>query len=254
MRSRGLRRTSKFTSPLTSARNDIRNLAFRVELHNRRFLDAIEKGDENLIEREALELFSAARKAGWAGNLVINNGRPVKQAIEEQEQLLIQKKLDLVSSKPETKIILALAKLVNDSERERRGSSLLEDMPHYGSPQARAAFERSRERWQGQKRCLVSAIAETDFDSEIIALIVQGAQYERAAGFINKHQDWIKEERERRITRERINAERGQEFCLFCGEESDGSYCDSYCLEQHLADAIEESGLRPDCYVAVYSS
>lgn len=151
---------------------------------------------------------------------------------------------------PEEKILLSLCRLVHQAEAQKREARLLEDLPDYGSRNARIRHERNRERWQGEKRCLVTAIAETDFDPEAVALLASGGEYERAAGFIRRNAGWIEQERQQRLLRERIAAERGQEFCLNCGHESDGSYCDVNCLEQHLGQEIEASGLSLDCFVA----
>lgn len=247
---RGMRSVRKFTSPLKSAHHNIKNNALHVEMHGRRFLAALESGHQELAEREALELYRWAKQAVWAGNLVLNAGRPVKQAIEEQEAALREKKLRAVANLPEVRILMALASLVHRAEAERRESRLLEELPDYGSREARISYQVKKERWEGEKRCLVTAIAETDFDSEAVAVLASGAEYERAAGFIRRNAGWIEQERQQRQLRERIAAERGQEFCLNCGQESDGSYCGSICLEQHLGAEIEASGLPLDCFVA----
>lgn len=247
---RGMRSVRKFTSPLVSAHHNIKNNALHVEMHGRRFLAALESGNDDLAEREATELYCWAKQAVWAGNLVLNAGRPVREVTEELEAELREKKLRAKADLPEVRILMALANLVHCAEAQRRESRLLEELPDYGSREARVRFEVKKERWEGEKRCLVTAIAETDLDPEFVALLASGAQYERAAGFIRRNAGWIEQERQQRQLRERIAAERGQEFCLNCGQESDGSYCGSICLEQHLSAEIEASGLPLDCFVA----
>lgn len=147
------------------------------------------------------------------------------------------------------KILLALFYQLNMAESWQHERRLLDQLPHYGSPEARSRHEDNKVQNQKLKLAIVMAIAETDYGiEELIALAGQGP-YGLAQNFIAMNEYWIEQERSERHRRERIAAERGQEFCLNCGKPSDGSYCDVNCLENHLMPKIELSGLSLEAYV-----
>lgn len=139
----------------------------------------------------------------------------------------------------EERIILRLCELVSMAETDKAYMKRRSFMPPDPRQEIRQFQEEMADRGDGHCTALVAAIAQTDLTVEEAARLASAREYERAAGFIRRSAPDIERERQMRLTRERIEAERGEEFCLHCGKPSDGSYCDSSCLEAHNAAEIE---------------
>ncbi len=149
----------------------------------------------------------------------------------------------------EEKILIKLCELVSNAERETRHRKRMDFMPPHPNERIREFQAQQLERADGHRSALVAAIAETDLEVEAVARLASGYEYELAAGFLRRSVSWVERERQQRHIRERIAAERGQEFCQNCGNPCDGSYCDLNCLEQHNAEAIAASDLSTEAWI-----
>lgn len=141
----------------------------------------------------------------------------------------------------EAKILLRLCAMVSIAEADAQASRRMAFMPPHPDDSIRQFQAQAAERGDGQRTALIAAIAETDWPVELVASLASGHEYEKAAGFIVRSAKQIERERQQRFLRERIAAERGEEFCANCGKPSDGTYCDLNCLQQHNAAAISGS-------------
>ena len=83
---RGMTSRRKFTSAGQSALNNIKSYAARTELHGRAYKQAVEQGDSKAMSDQAYWLLHWAKQAAWAGNLILNQGKPVAMAIAEIEE------------------------------------------------------------------------------------------------------------------------------------------------------------------------
>ena len=151
--------------------------------------------------------------------------------------------------KPELKIIVQLCEQVSIAEGNRLSKAGKECMPAYTNAVVRESLARIEEADKGFCSALLIAIAQTDLTVEQAARLASGHEYERAAGFIRRNQQQIEMHRQARLTRDRIAAERGEEFCLYCGSPCDGSYCGLNCLEADNAEAIAESDLSTEAWI-----
>lgn len=141
----------------------------------------------------------------------------------------------------EARILLRLCEMVSIAEFDTQIRHRMSYMPAHPDQCIREFQAQTLERGDGQRQALIAAIAATDWPVESVARLASGHEYEQAAGFINRSAKQIEQERQQRLLRERIAAERGEEFCANCGKPSDGTYCDLNCLEQHNAPAIAGS-------------
>lgn len=151
--------------------------------------------------------------------------------------------------KPELKIIVQLCEQVSIAETNRENRESKSHMPQYINESVRHSLEQIQQADKGFCAALVIAIAQTDLTVGQAAQLASGHEYERAAGFIRRSAREIEMHRQARLTRDRIAAERGEEFCLHCGIPCDGSYCDLNCLEAHNAEAIAKSDLPLEAWV-----
>lgn len=83
---------TRWTAPHRSAEMNIKSFSLRVEMHGQLFKKAIEAGDTKAAADNAYWLDWYARQAAWAGNLILNQGRIVKQVIAEIEQEMAARK------------------------------------------------------------------------------------------------------------------------------------------------------------------
>ncbi len=91
-----IRSRTRYTPPIFSAARNAKVFAAYVEHHGRRFKEAIASGNQKLAESEAYWLVRYARQAAWAGNLVLNEGRPVALVIEEIEREMAARRQETV--------------------------------------------------------------------------------------------------------------------------------------------------------------
>ena len=76
----------KWTSPIQSALNNIRSYSHLVEGYGRLYKNAVASGDKKNASDFANLLIWHSKQAALAGNLILNEGKPVRMAIEEIER------------------------------------------------------------------------------------------------------------------------------------------------------------------------
>lgn len=82
---RGMTIRKRWTPPSVSAARNLKSFASLVEFHGQQFKQALAEGNAEKADRNAYHLCHQAKQAAWAGNLILNNGRPVAEVIRQIE-------------------------------------------------------------------------------------------------------------------------------------------------------------------------
>lgn len=82
---RGMTTRKRWTPPSVSATRNLKSFAALVEFHGQQFKQALAEGNADKADRNAAHLYHQAMQAAWAGNMILNNGRPVAEVIRQIE-------------------------------------------------------------------------------------------------------------------------------------------------------------------------